>query len=139
MYALGRYSDCLEGYAEECRAAGISDAPDVEELIERLGGRRLMERIRAERPAAQRYPGAVARLRSLVESSSATTVEESIRGMLERVALSSSEGAEVDPWRVSLLTLHSTKGLEFSRVYIAGVEDRELPGLRAVLREGLPT
>jgi superfamily I DNA/RNA helicase/DNA polymerase III epsilon subunit-like protein len=136
-YILGRYSDCLEGYAEECKAAGITDAPDVEELIERLGGRRLMERIRAERPAAQRYPGAVARLRSLVASSSAMTVEEGIRGMLERVALSSSEGAEVDPWRVSLLTLHSTKGLEFSRVYIAGVEDRELPGYPALEEDRL--
>ena len=32
--------------------------------------------------------------------------------------------------RVSLLTLHSTKGLEFSRVYVAGVEDSQLPGWR---------
>jgi len=34
--------------------------------------------------------------------------------------------------RVTLLTLHSTKGLEFSRVYIVGVEDNELPGFRTV-------
>jgi hypothetical protein len=131
-YTLGRFSDCLEFYAGECEAGGIAGAPEVEELIERLGGRRLMERIRAERPAAQRYPASVARLRSLVESSVGPTLEESIRLLLERVALSSSEGAEVDPWRVSLLTLHSTKGLEFSRVYIAGVEDRQLPGYPAL-------
>jgi DNA helicase-2/ATP-dependent DNA helicase PcrA len=136
-YTLGRYSECLEFYAAECQAGGITDAPDVEELIERLGGRRLMDRIRAERPAAQRYPASVARLRTVVEASIAPTVEESIRLLLERVALSSSEGAEVDPWRVSLLTLHSTKGLEFSRVYIAGVEDRELPGYPALEEERL--
>src|SRR5207237_8673327 len=58
------------------------------------------------------------------------TLEESIDRLLERVALSTSEGVEVAPHRVNLLTLHSTKGLEFSRVYIVGVEDYQIPGYR---------
>jgi DNA helicase-2/ATP-dependent DNA helicase PcrA len=44
------------------------------------------------------------------------------------VALSRSDGVNVQRDRVNLLTLHSTKGLEFSRVYILGVEDSQLPG-----------
>ncbi len=37
-----------------------------------------------------------------------------------------------DPHRVNLLTLHSTKGLEFSRVYIVGVEDQQIPGWKTL-------
>jgi DNA polymerase III epsilon subunit-like protein len=128
-HALGRYSDCLELYAAELEA-GAPGAPPVEELIERLGGARVMERLRAERTPAERYPEAVARLGALVAGSPGATLDERIDRLLERVALSSSEGVEADPARVSLLTLHSTKGLEFSRVYVVGVEDSQLPGWR---------
>ena len=34
--------------------------------------------------------------------------------------------------RINLLTLHSTKGLEFSRVYVLGVEDNEIPGYQTM-------
>ncbi len=127
--ALGRYSDCLELYAAELEA-GAPGAPPVDEVIERLGGVRLMERIRAERTPAERYPEAVARLAALVGASEGATLDDRIDRLVERVTLSSSEGVEADPARVSLLTLHSTKGLEFSRVYVVGVEDNQLPGWR---------
>jgi DNA polymerase III epsilon subunit-like protein len=128
-FALGRYSDCLEFYAAELDAGAPGAAP-VAEVIERLGGTRVMERLRRERSPAERYPDAVARLGALVAGSRGASLDERIERLLERVALSSSDGAELDPARVSLLTLHSTKGLEFSRVYIVGVEDNQLPGRR---------
>ena len=130
--ALGRYGDCLELYAEECEAAG---APSVEELIERLGGRRLMDRIRTERSAAERYPASVARLQALVDASGAGTLDESIDLLLGRVALSRSDGTPTDRHRINLLTLHSTKGLEFSRVYVVGAEDAQIPGFRTLEEE----
>jgi superfamily I DNA/RNA helicase len=130
-YTLGRYSDCLDAYALAVSDTGV-EAPGLEEVIERLGGRVLMERIRAERSAAERYPAAVERLRMLVQSSGGDTVRAQIDTMLSRVALSTSSEVETDPHRVNLLTLHSTKGLEFSRVYVVGVEDQQLPGWRAI-------
>src|SRR5207237_797827 len=98
-------------------------ALSVDEVIERLGGRALMTRLRAEPDPAQRYPAAVARLRALIDADASATLSDSIDRLLEIVALSTSEGVEVAPDRVNLLTLHSTKGLEFSRVYIVGVDD----------------
>jgi superfamily I DNA/RNA helicase/DNA polymerase III epsilon subunit-like protein len=127
--ALGRYGGCLEAYAEQ--AAG-TDAPSVDDLIERLGGLRLLERIRTQRPVAERYPASVARLVALVAVSGAATLDESIGLLLDRVALSKSDGSPTDERRVSLLTLHATKGLEFSRVYVVGAEDNQLPGSRAL-------
>jgi DNA polymerase III epsilon subunit-like protein len=130
-YTLGRYSDCLDRYEAEL-AGAAADAPTLEEVIVRLGGHALMERIRAERPVNERYPGSVERLRMLVNASAGETLAQHIDDMLCRVALSSSAEAETDPNRINLLTLHSTKGLEFSRVYIVGVENQVLPGWRAI-------
>src|SRR6266705_2785415 len=131
FYTLGRYSDALAFYEMERERSGAAAAPPVDEVIKRLGGRALMTRLRAEPDPAQRYPAAVARLRALMDEPSPTgTLRESIDRLLDRVALSTSEGIEVAPDRVNLLTLHSTKGLEFSRVYIVGVEDYQIPGLR---------
>jgi len=127
-FSLGRYSECLEFYGSECERLGMAGKPSLEKVIDRLGGRDVMDRIRAERSAAERYPRAVARLDSLIEVSEVGSLDRSLTGLLERVALSTSDGAEVDGHRVNLLTLHSTKGLEFSRVYVVGVEDHQLPG-----------
>jgi DNA polymerase III epsilon subunit family exonuclease len=130
FYTLGRYSDALEFYQMERERAGGTAAPSVDEVIERLGGRALMTRLRAEPDPAQRYPAAVARVRALIDADPSATLSDSIDRLLERVALSTSEGIEVAPDRVNLLTLHSTKGLEFARVYIIGVEDYQIPGYR---------
>src|SRR6184192_3174776 len=140
FYTLGRYSDALAFYETERERTGRAAAPPVDEVIQRLGGRALLTRLRAEPDPAQRYPAALARLRALMDEPSPPdplsptgrggTLGESIDRLLERVALSTSEGIAVAPDRVNLLTLHSTKGLEFSRVYIVGVEDYQIPGLR---------
>ncbi len=129
LFALGRYSQALAMYEAERAQPGGDGAPDVEALIALLGGRELMGRLRREKKAADRYPEAMARLNRLLDLSSAGDLSEQLTAFLERVALSQSRGGpEIDHDRVNLLTLHSTKGLEFSRVYIIGAEDGQLPG-----------
>ncbi len=136
---LGPYSDALEFYAMERERTGAT-APSVEDVIQKLGGPKLMARLRERRDPTERYASAVARLRALIDvpplrmergSGGEDTLEAEIDQLLERVALSTSEGVDLAPDRINLLTLHSTKGLEFSRVYIVGVEDYEIPGFQA--------
>lgn len=129
IFALGRYSQCLAFYDAERSLPGASATPDIEELIERLGGRQLMGRLRRDKSAEDRYPAAMGRLRRLIDAVGSGTLMEQLQRFLEQVALSQSRGGpEVERNRVNLLTLHSTKGLEFSRVYVVGVEDAQLPG-----------
>ncbi len=127
-FALGRYSDCLDHYRAERERALDESLPTVEQVIDRLGGEDLMAKIRAERSADERYPAAMARLRRLLAQCGDGPLRDQIMRFLERAVLSQSDGIDPDRERVNLLTLHSTKGLEFSRVYIVGVEDAQLPG-----------
>ena len=136
-FTLGRYSDALEFYAAERERVPELGAPPVEEIIDRLGGKAKMDRLRRTPSPGDRYAVALARLEALVGASAADTLADSIGQLLERVALSTSHEAETDPERVNLLTLHSTKGLEYSQVYIVGVEDERLPGVRAAGDEGM--
>ncbi|HEY8176320.1 MAG TPA: exonuclease domain-containing protein, partial [Gemmatimonadaceae bacterium] len=154
-YALGGFSDCLEYYRAMREELGDPSLPTIEEVIEKLGGRDRMTRIRAERSADERYPVAMERLRRLLNGITADMTADitaditadvtadataglrtQINRFLERVALSVTEGQSADRNRVNLLTLHSTKGLEFSRVYVVGVEDAQfMPGERPSKQE----
>ena len=136
MPALGRFTDCLEFYDGERSRTGAA-SPDLEAVIELIGGRDVQRRLAAEPDPAEKYPVAIARLRALLAGGpEAEPLADAIARLLERVALSTSREAELDPNRLTLLTLHSTKGLEFSRVYVVGVEDDQLPGWKA-LRDNL--
>ena len=125
-FALGRYSTCLETYERE--AGEDLSVPDVDQLIEQLGGAKLMNKIRAEKSADERYPAAMVRLRRLIAELPPCPLGEQLCIFLERALLSKWDGHEMATKRVNLLTLHSTKGLEFSRVYVVGCEDAQLPG-----------
>jgi superfamily I DNA/RNA helicase len=126
-FALGRYTNCLDAYERE-QGDDIT-IPTVDEVIEALGGQELMIKVRTDKSADERYPAAMVRLRRLISEIPAGALGDQIAVFLERALLSAKlDGIEPERGRVNLLTLHSTKGLEFSRVYVVGVEDAQLPG-----------
>ncbi len=126
FFVLGRYGRSLDEYEKD--TAGRDALPSLEEAIEKLGGRDLMARLRIEKGADDRYPAAMRRLGMLIRELPVGTLREQITVFLERIALSKREPGESASDRVNLLSLHSTKGLEFSNVYIVGVESSEFPG-----------
>jgi DNA polymerase III epsilon subunit family exonuclease len=126
VIALGSYSGALDYYERE--TGDDITIPDADEVIKRLGGVELMLRIRAVKSADERYPAAMMRLRRLIANIPDVSLPEQLTLFLERAVLSRLDGLEPERMRVNLLTLHSTKGLEFSRVYVVGAEDEQLPG-----------
>jgi DNA helicase-2/ATP-dependent DNA helicase PcrA len=74
-------------------------------------------------------PGRLENLKELIRS---MEVFESMRGFLEHVALvmDAEQNAELDA--VSIMTLHSAKGLEFDTVFLPGWEEGLFPHQRAL-------
>ena len=59
--------------------------------------------------------------------------EPTLVGFLERVALASDvDGYDPEKGAVSLMTVHTAKGLEFPSVIITGMEERIFPHARSV-------
>jgi DNA helicase-2/ATP-dependent DNA helicase PcrA len=62
---------------------------------------------------------------------------ETLAGCLEHVSLVMDNAADSGGDMVSLMTLHSAKGLEFDTVFLPGWEEGVFPSLRAVEEGGL--
>lgn len=70
------------------------------------------------------------------DSGAPMTRAQKLELFLEKVTLQSDmEGEEIVQDAVSLMTLHSAKGLEFSRVFITGVEEGVLPHVQSMTSE----
>jgi hypothetical protein len=76
---------------------------------------------------------AAGRLENIAELMGAATEYDSLDEFLESVALvSDADEIEDDSSRVSLMTLHTAKGLEFPAVFLVGMEDGVFPHLRSL-------
>jgi DNA helicase II / ATP-dependent DNA helicase PcrA len=120
---LYRYSHALEFYEQE--QGSDASVPTADEVIEVLGGREVLVKVRTERTPDELYPATMQRLRTLLAGVPSGLLDEQIRDFLTTAALSKLNGEDTEAGRVNLLTLHATKGLEFSRVYIIGLEDSQ--------------
>jgi len=118
----------LRGLLDELRhmvERGAGPGAILETVAERTGYRAALE--------AEDTIEAHSRIENIAELASAATEYDSLDEFLESVALvSDSDELDAADSRVSLMTLHTAKGLEFPAVFLVGLEDGVFPHMRAL-------
>ena len=82
-------------------------------------------------------PEAPGRLENLKELVKALEGFENLQGFLEHVSLIMDNESEEQGEKVSIMTLHAAKGLEFPAVFLPGWEDGLFPSQRSMDESGL--
>ncbi|MEL7150863.1 MAG: 3'-5' exonuclease, partial [Pseudomonadota bacterium] len=82
-------------------------------------------------------PEAAGRLENLKELIEALENFDNLQGFLEHVSLVMDNASDENDEKVSIMTLHAAKGLEFPAVFLPGWEDGLFPSQRAMDESGL--
>jgi ATP-dependent DNA helicase UvrD/PcrA len=102
-----------------------SPGPLLQQLLERSG---YLDQLEAERSIE-----AEGRLENLAELVGAANEAETVDEFLEQISLvADTDDLDDDATSVTLMTLHSAKGLEFPIVFLIGLEDGIFPHLRSL-------
>ncbi|MEX1233821.1 MAG: UvrD-helicase domain-containing protein [Roseovarius sp.] len=122
----------LDGLARWGRMAGDATVSHIE-LAEII----LDESGYTEMWQNDKTPEAPGRLENLKELIKALENFENLTGFLEHVSLIMDNESENEGEKVSIMTLHAAKGLEFPAVFLPGWEDGLFPSQRSMDESGL--
>ncbi len=86
---------------------------------------------------ADKTPEAPGRLENLKELVKALEEFENLQGFLEHVSLIMDNESDADEPKVTIMTLHGAKGLEFPAVFLPGWEEGLFPSQRSMDESGL--
>jgi len=134
--------DGLREILDDCRRR-LHDEPLAElarRLIHRIGYREELARLYSTEDERQSRWDAVEELVSAVGIYAERASQPTISGFLQETALSGNEEdkdkeSKLERDAVALMTLHAAKGLEFTEVYMVGMEEGLLPHSRSLAAE----
>ena len=130
---LRPFVDMIQVFRSKLQVYTLTDL--IKDIIETTGYVRDLE-ADSEEEAQTRIEN-IDELVSKVASYEETHDEPSLSEFLEEVALVADiDGVDEDDDRVLLMTLHSAKGLEFSQVYLTGMEDGLFPSYMSIVADG---
>ncbi|MEO0700704.1 MAG: UvrD-helicase domain-containing protein [Pseudomonadota bacterium] len=126
---LGILVDGIDRWHAEVRAAKDSHIEIAERLLDESGYTTHWQN--------DKTPEAPGRLENLKELVKALEGFENLQGFLEHVSLIMDNESEDATEKVSIMTLHAAKGLEFPAVFLPGWEDGLFPSQRSMDESGL--
>lgn len=124
--ALQSFRTLIEDLQEECK--DLPPALLIERVLDRTG---YLDWV--EQQDNLEHSSRAENLRELANAmAEATEQGQTLEDLLDHAALASDSDEYDDTIPVSLMTLHSAKGLEFDAVFLAGLEEGLLPHSRAL-------
>ena len=126
---LGRLVAGFERWHAMVRDARVSHVEIAETILEESGYVGFWQN--------EKTPEAPGRLENLKELVKGLEAFENLQGFLEHVALIMDNETEEAGAKVSIMTLHAAKGLEFPAVFLPGWEDGLFPSQRSMDESGL--
>ncbi len=121
---LGRFIDMLDIW----RDVGSSDKKNHIDLVEQV----LDESGYTDMLQNEQTPESEGRLENLKELVSSLNDFSDLQGFLDHVSLVMENQVDRNPDKVSLMTLHASKGLEFKQVYLPGWEEETFPNKKSL-------
>ncbi|MCA0920102.1 ATP-dependent helicase [Pseudooceanicola nanhaiensis] len=121
--------DNLQRWGRMVGEASLSHIELAEQILDESGYTEMWQN--------DKTPEAPGRLENLKELVKALESFENLEGFLEHVALIMDNEQETDGAKVSIMTLHGAKGLEFPAVFLPGWEDGLFPSQRSMDESGL--
>ncbi len=121
---LGQFIDMLDIW----RDVGSSDKKNHIDLVEQV----LDESGYTDMLQNEQTPESQGRLENLKELVSSLNDFSDLQAFLDHVSLVMENQVDRNPDKVSLMTLHASKGLEFKQVYLPGWEEETFPNKKSL-------